>query len=487
MKHFFLLVISLLSIWMLLIFTRGDKGNPFAYQVEKSTKIESPFELSNTTSRYALTEAIVEHKTFFLTEEEAKFSAPDTVDYKGKFISIFTPGVSLISTPFYFLGKQVGLPQIFTFFTTAIFAIINVFLVARLSSKLGTGKYTSILSGFVFLFATNALPYSLTLTQHHMSVTFILLSLLNVLERRTFARNTLLGIYTGLALLIDIPNIIMLIPIILYAIISHFSIKEIGNKIELNFRSVCLVFLIGLIPLLVIFGIYNFQTTGSFTKIAQSIGRTHYFRDNLPPQDQADSPIPEDTRGKPLLNLPFETRNQLNGFYTLLISNERSWIYYSPVLLFGILGLFFAYKNSRTSFAAKLAISVISINVIVYSMFGDPWGGWAFGPRYLIPSAAVMASYLGIVIQKFKKNHIFIILFFVLFSYSTFISTLGAITTNAIAPKVEAVNLKPSIPYTYKYNLDFVKQDQSSNLLYNVLLKGKIPLNVYLYILTVHF
>ncbi len=484
-KKFLLLIIFLLvSVTLLLVFTKGDRGTPLLnYQNEKDTKLEGPFELSNTTSRYALTQSIVEKHTFFLSPDLAKFSAPDVVDYKGKFISIFAPGVSFISIPFYFLGKQLGLPQIFTFFTTAIFAIVNLFLVARLASKLGANRYTSILSGFVFLFATDALSYTLTVTQHHLSTSVILFAILNSLQKRNLLNDIIFGVLFGIGLLIDIPNAILLLPLLAYVISRHLEIS-IKDKIKIFIKLSLFGILLGLMPLVGIFAWYNYQTTGSFTKIGQSIGRTHLFRDNLPSQNKADSMIPEDTRGKPLLNLPFETRNQMGGLYTLLISDERSWLYYSPVLLLGILGLFVAHKNLKTSLSSKLAISVVSTNIVLYSMFGDPWGGWAFGPRYLIPSAAIMAASLGIVIQKFKKNPIFIMLFFVLFSYSVFVSALGAVTTNAVAPKIEAVNLKPAISYTYKYNLNFVEQNRSSNLLYNVLLKDKISLNVYLYILT---
>lgn len=475
-------VILLISFVLLLLLVKGDAGDSFYFQKEYSTRILGPFELSNSTSRYALTEAIVENNTFLFDETLAKFSSPDVVEYKNKFFSIFTPGVSFIGVPFYALGKFFGMPQLFTYFSTILFAMMNMLLVAKFARKLGANIYIALLSGFTFLFATNALTYSLTYTQHHMSVFFILLSLLNALERRTFIRNLLLGVYFGMAILADIPNAIMLSPVILCAFFAHFRVSEIGKKINIKFNTVLVGILVGLIPLIILFGWYNFKTTGTFTKIGQTIGRTDYFK-TTSVQNTSVPDASENTAGKPLINLPFQTRNQIGGFYTLLISNERSWIYYSPVLFIGAFGLLFAFKNRATRLAAKLGSAIVLVNIVAYSMFGDPWGGWAFGPRYLIPSAAILAAASGVVIQKFKKNPVFIILFIVLFFYSVSINTLGALTTNAVAPKIEAESFKPPIPYTNEYNLGFIASDQSGNLLYNVWLYRFIDLRTFWYVL----
>lgn len=485
LEPIFGLMILIFSVGLLLAFTKGDKGNPIAYQIGKSTNIESPFELSNTTSRYALTEAIAENKTFFLTEKQARFSVPDVVDYKGKFISIFTPGVSFIAVPFYLIGKLFGMPQMFTFFSTALVALINIFLVTLLAKRLGANIYSAILSGFIFAFATDALGYALTLTQHQLSVMLIILAILNVINKRTFLNNFLLGVILGIGILVDISNAILMAPIIIYFLAKHINFEVKRDKLGLSVKLVFVVLLLGVLPFIFLFGRYNFQTTGSYIKIGQSIGRTKFFRTDLPIQDPAGPVLSQDTRGNPIFKTPFATRNLLNGLYILGISNQRSWLFYSPILVVGILGLFIFYnKNKEKRGVASLLISVILLDFILYSMFGDPYGGWAFGPRYLIPAAAIVASGIGIMVERYRKEIPFVIIFLILLFYSAFINSLGAITTNAIPPKVEAVNLKTPIPYTYKYNLEFVKQNKSSNLLYNLTLKDRMPLNIYLYILT---
>lgn len=465
-KFLFLSFTALTAATLLAFSIVGQKGDPISFQKEKDTRQGGPFELSNSNSRYALTEAIVEDKTFFLDQSLAKFASPDVVDYKGKFFSIFTPGVSFLGLPFYLIGKWVGLPQLLTYLSVTILAFLNLFLVVKLTQKFCPSLLASLLSGFIFLFATNALAYSTTFTQHHLSVTIILLSLLNALEKkRTWAKNIFLGFLLGASLLTDIPNLILLLPILFYVSLKHFQFQRLQKKLVATFNLAILGIILGLTPLIFLFAWYNYQTTESYIKTGQTIGRSHFFREELP-----SSQPKEITDKKPVLKTPFNPRNELNGLYILLLSNERSWLYYSPIVLLGFWGIFFLYKNKATRDISLVILSMVTGNIALYAMFGDPWGGWAFGPRYLIPASALLCASLGVAAQKLKKNLLFTLIFLTLLAYSIGVSSLGALTTTAIPPKVEAVNLKPRIPYTYQYNLKIAGKNQSTSLLYNVFL-----------------
>lgn len=483
-----LLIILLIPFILLLLagYVKGEKGvngAPLYYQTEKSTKFGGPFEASNSTSRYALTESIVENNSLTLNQKLAKFSSPDLVDYKGKFISIFTPGVSFVGVPFYMLGKLFGTPQLFTYFLTTIVAVMNVFLIAVLSKKFGTGLLPGIIAGLIFLFASNGLTYSFTFTQHHLSSMIVLLAVFCAASKNTFKNYLFFGMLFGAGILIDIPNAFLLTPILLYMLFKGFKKQETITKIQITLRPALLGLLIGIIPFLMIFAWYNYETTGSYTKLGQTIGRSKFFRDNLPPQLSADIVSTIKNEHKSLgLKLPFETRAQLQGLYILLVSNERSWVYYSPILLFGIVGVVLLYKTEKKTISL-LVVAIILTNITLYSMFGDPWGGWAFGPRYLIPSAALTAAFIGIVIERFKKNPLFVIVFSIFLVYSVWVNSLGALTTQSIPPKVEAVNLASHIPYTYQYNQQLLTNNFSSSLLYNVFLQDKISANQYMQIL----
>lgn len=471
-RYFLIIIIFIIVASLLGFVVKGQVGRPIYYQTERDTRVGGPFESTNSNSRYALTEAIVEDHTLFFNDARTRFATPDIVEYNGKFFTIFTPGVSFFGIPFYILGKTFGLPQLFSYLSTLLLALVNLVLVFKIARKLGASFYASLISGFIFIFATDALSYALTYTQHHLSVTLLLLAILNIFEKRTFLKNILLGIFFGASLLVDIPNAFMMFPVIFYGFLKNFDVEEINNKVRLSLKLGFIGLIAGLIPMLALFGWYNYQLTGSFTKIGQNVGRTDYLGDGkIKIKPVSDSPK----------KLPFNTRSQLNGLYILLISNERSWLYYSPIVLLGIFGLVIAYENKQQRSFSIVLISVVLITILIYSMFGDPWGGWSFGPRYLIPAAAVLCSSIALALQKFKKNILFVTLFFSLVFYSVYVSVIGAVTTNAIPPKVEALNLAEPIPYTYKYNLGFIEKNYTGSLFYNLYLSDKMTVKTFVY------
>ena len=469
---------TFLFVLILLAFSvKGHKGNPIYNQTEHDKLVGGPFESTNSSSRYALVEAIVENKTFFFNNSQAQFSAADIVSYNGKIFSVFTPGVSFAAIPFYLAGKQIGMPQLFTYFSTILFVLINLYLVTKLGRKFGAGFYEALIGGILFIFGTNALSYAFTLTQHHISTTLILLALLNAVSERTFVKNILFGLLFAAGLLMDIPNGLMMLPLAIYVLYRHISFSEIGNKIKLSVKLNIIALLIGLVALISVFAWYNFQTTGSLARFAQSIGRVDFTKEGVV-QKRKESVKIDPFEKKSYYN----TRKQLNGLYILLISNERGWFYYSPIIVIGILGLIYSSRKKETKTLALLAVSIILFCFVSYASFGDPWGGWSFGSRYLIPASALVCAGIGVAIQKYKKNYIFILIFLVLLVYSVSVNSLGAMTTSAIPPKVEAVALSTHIPYTYKYNLNLMEENKSSALLYNIFFYNVTSLKGYLII-----
>ncbi|MBI2009891.1 MAG: hypothetical protein HYS86_01805 [Candidatus Chisholmbacteria bacterium] len=469
------IVIGLLAIALMAGVTKGHKGNPIYNQTENSKLLGGPFETTNSSSRYALVEAMAENKTFFFTDKQAAFSASDIASHNGKIFSVFTPGVSFVALPFYLLGKQVGMPQLFTYFSTAIVAILNLFLVFKLARKLGAGFYESLMGGGLFLFGTNALAYALTLTQHHLSTMFILLALLNSFSKRTWINNLGFGLLYGAGLLMDIPNGLMMLPLVGYILFKHWFWSEGAGQLLFSVKLRFLALALGLMPLLGVFAWYNYQLTGSPTTISQSLGRVDFTVDQGIIQRNKESNRADEYEQRSFYN----TRSQSRGLYILLVSNERGWLYYSPMVVVGILGLIIGFRNKETRTLVALAAAVGLFCLISYTSFGDPWGGWSFGPRYLIPASAIVSAGVSVALSRFKKNVPFVVTFFALAIYGVAVNSLGAMTTSAIPPKVEAVNLPDPIPYTYEYNLGLLEQDKSSALVYNLYLYESVSFRDY--------
>jgi hypothetical protein len=165
----------------------------------------------------------------------------------------------------------------------------------------------------------------------------------------------------------------------------------------------------------------------------------------------------------------FNTRNILNGIIVHFVSYDRGVLFYSPIVLFGLIGSYFLYKNRESKLA--LFFAVILFNIIFYSMWGDPWGGWAFGSRYLIPSYAVLALLASVAITKLSSKRLFLTIYFIIFTYSVSVNTLGALTSNTNPPSVEIQALQDITgkveKYTYERNLDLLLNNSSKSFFYS--------------------
>lgn len=431
---------------------------------ERSTGVGGPFESSGSTSRFALVESINLSQKFILNSDLAKFASPDVVETDKGFVSIFTPGVAFLSTPLYWLGSHFGAPQLVSYFLGMVMALISFVALVLLATRLGLSLYAGVLAGLAFVLATNFLPYSATLTQHPTTSALLLLSLWLLTFKSSLITNLLLGIIFGLALLVDIPNVFLMIPIGLAALVKAIDIKARIASYQIRVNVSLVILALGLLPAVFAFGFYNLATTGAPTLIAQNIGRVT----SLDESGQSVSATPNSGE-KFDKKLPLDTRSQLQGLYILLVSNQRGIFYYSPILVIGTLGLWQLKKRKSKDFLVTEAIiGAVLFNLATYSMFGDPWGGWSFGPRYLIPAAACLS--LGVAaFFDYARHKWQTLLLILLLPVSAAINLLGALTSTNVPPKVEAIQLPEPIPYTYKYNWQLLTEsDSSKTLLYQV-------------------
>ena len=99
-------------------------------------------------------------------------------------------------------------------------------------------------------------------------------------------------------------------------------------------------------------------------------------------------------------------------------------------------------------------MSIALINLVLYSLWGDPWGGWAFGSRYLIPAYALGGIGLGFLVDRFRRSLVFLFIFSALLAYSLLVNTLGAITLIGVPPKVEVSALESLSGRLERYSFD---------------------------------
>lgn len=219
-------------------------------------------------------------------------------------------------------------------------------------------------------------------------------------------------------------------------------------------------------------GYYNQVNFGSWKNLSGSLADYKSIKDsNLLKQKNAQEQIKDIQNSKQPVGF-FKEENVTKGLDILLFSDERGILFYSPIFILAIIGIFVALR--RRTMEISILLSVILVNIFLYSSFGDPWGGWAFGTRYLIPSMAALSLFISFWLSTYGKSIYTKLTTFALFIYSTAISLLGALTTNALPPKGEADILK--IPHTYEWNFHFLQNSASSSFLYNTFFSSHISL-----------
>jgi len=468
----------LFSVVILSLSMRGNKGNPTSQDLSNiNWAANGPFELSPERGRFALMYSMVEDKSFYFSEPIAKFAAPDIGESNGHYVSLFAPLVSFIIIPGYLLGKIFGIGQVGAFTVIGIFALFNVILLRLIAIRLGAGKLPATIASFLFLFATPAFSYAVNLYQHHISTFLILLSIYLLLKSNKIW--VLLGVFflCAMSIPLDYPNAFLMFPIGLYALNRIISLKRESGKIIFNFSFVKFLALFIMILPLFFFFWFNKKSYDNPLQFSGTV-KTAEFK-NLNNVDNFNKKFIEknisEEKGKSALGF-FSTRDLLNGFYIHMVSQDRGIIYYAPVVLFGLAGMIFAIRKKIQMTAVLVA--VLGMNILLYSMWGDPWGGWAFGSRYLIPTYAILSIFTAIAINRWGNKIIFVIPFILVSIYSVAVNVLGAITTSAMPPKIEVLALEKISNTVQKYdyfrNWDYLSGGNSKSFIYQTYLEKYI-------------
>ena len=366
----------------------------------------------------------------------------------------------------------------------SIFAIFNIILIRLIAIRLGANPLAATAASLIFLFATPAFAYAVNLYQHHISTFLILLSIYSLLKSDKPWSLAVVFFLCTLAIPLDYPNLFFMFPIGLFALGRVISVNKIKNKLstKINIRK-ALALLVMIIPI-VFFMWFNIESYGNPLQLSGTLpsARTTASVKDLASVSNAKTLKNQTESTKKSALGFFQTRNILYGFYIHFISPDRGIVYYAPVVLFGVIGFTLALKK-KTKMTALL-ISIIGTNILLYSMWGDPWGGWAFGSRYLIPSYAILSIFIALLLTYWGKKLILLAIFLPVAIYSIAVNTLGAITTSAIPPQVEVLNLEKISGviqrYTYQRNWEFLISGQSKSFAYQTFLKNYLtPLQFY--------
>lgn len=463
---------------------RGVWKNPTVSEIKESINDETrPYGIAPDRGRFLLTQNLVENRSFGLSREQAEAAAPDVGYFKGKYYIFFAPGLSILAMPFYALGTQYNLGQVSTFIMVSLFAIGNLIFIFLISKDiLKLPFWSSLFGSLVFGFASTSLNYASSLYQHH-TTTFLILSsfyavwLYKKFRRVGFIFATFVWLSFGFALLVDYPNAVLMLPVMIYLLMSSIRIDHLSESIKFSIRPS--IFLTAIVFVIITAGhlYYNQAHFGSWKSVSGDIIGLRAIKEKNLDQGDLDQNIKE-------LKLVKNTAGSLketyivNSSYELFLAPDKGILFFSPIFIFGFLGMLLILMQKKITVEKGILIVLVVVNFLFYASWGDPWGGWAFGPRYVIPAMSVLSIFVGFwlaEVRYFKLLNRFLAL--LLFVFSSAISLLGAITSNAVPPKVEADPL--GVRNGYLFNMDLFNKGKAGTFAYNYFFHNQMSLTDY--------
>jgi hypothetical protein len=336
----------------------------------------------------------------------------------------------------------------------------------------------SLIAVVLFAFASTSWNYVITIYQHIPAAFFAVLMFYGVSRYRARVKTsalwaTIVWFTYGISIMFDYPNGVLLAPFIVYYLLSCLEIMREEHKMRFHLNPSHLFVALWFFIAVSIHIVFNMMYMNNWYTIRQMYDRYDPGSEKKITQTQAklrlDTVTTENTP-RPIeerTNIPFVEEFFVNGFYTLLIAPDKGVFFYSPVLLFGLWGIFQAlYRERRLEHSIMAAF--IALNVCLYASFPDPYGGWAFGPRYLIPCLTALALYSVYTLKHLKYRFVSVI-FYALFLASMSISAAGALTTNKVPPQVEAIYLKHHY-YNYVLNFHLLDAQKTGSFIFNTYL-----------------
>jgi hypothetical protein len=489
-------LVVFLCFLVLVLGVRGLPGQPNEQTINSPIwKEDGPLELSPDRGRYALIYSLVENKSFSFSLPIAKFVTPDLGTKDGKFVSLFAPALSFATIPGYIVGKMFNHAQVGVFGQIALFGLANLVLIRSILLQLGVSRTAGLLAGVSFLFATPAFAYAVSLYQHHLTTFLLLLSIFCILQRKqTIFNNALVWICIGFAVSVDYPNAVFFAPLGVYQLLKMVRINASERKITFSLPKIAAV--VALVLPIAFFAWSNYRSYGNPLQLAGTVETVAGFDTNDKPltysQVRQRKLLEQSGKREQALSVDadeektavgfFNTRKLLNGFLVLFWTPDRSTLIYAPLAVLAFFGLGKLLKK-HTQLTQLLVATILCI-VLLYSMWGDPWGGWAFGARYLIPAYALAMIFLGVALYEYRRNYPFIILFFILLVYGVTVNSIGALSSSRNPPLPEVLALERvsgvKQKYTFDRNLDFLKDNRSKSYLFQVVAKKHMHATDYL-------
>ena len=476
-------LLLLLFFCIYLVTLRGLPSTPVPDKTNTININVPPFESSLERGRYAQIFALVYNKTFAV-DAYKDFVKPDIAWYGGHYFPAFPPGTVLLSVPAFIIGQQFHLGQVFAYGMTTVTSIVTGFFLLQICRKLKLSKQTGLFTVLIYLFSSMVWSYSVTLSAHPLSALLITLLLYLYIQldekKNNFLVFSLIWLFYGLNFFVDYPNLLIASPLVIASVIRLIKVKLIRTDYKINFSFTPLYAIYPMIFILSIFSFYSFRYYHQPFVFTNTYNLQVLTKQGITVDE---SKLTNNIFKKVTYAKRFTAEQAIIGVQTLLVSQDRGLFFFFPIFLLAMIGIFWLKKYELW----LVILAIFFLDLIVYGSFDDPWGGWAFGPRYLIVSLPLIAVTCGVAFEKLASSmfgFLWKTICALLFIYSSAIALLGAITTNAVPPSVEAPSLH--IPDNFMLNFDYLQQGKIYSYSYITYFNHLVsPLDFYLWVFAI--
>jgi hypothetical protein len=418
-------------------------------------------------SQYVGMISIADYGMIDIPEELIAYSGRDIGFTKDiKVFSWFPIGLQMITVPFYWIGKLFNMSLVFAHFPVIIISFLNLILLYKISRNIfKLDQKTGLLVSYVYGFASVALVYSVMYIPHQVS-TFLLLSCFylawKLFETYSLKKKVLfmssIWLLWSTSSFFDYPNWVIISPVFLYIFCKILS----RNQKKKEFLILFITSIFGVIGLFGQ-GLYNHIVYDNWQQMSNTLPQYNWRTPEKLNKDIAN--VEEESERKNEISSSLRGSNLKKGLHTLLISLDRGLFVFSPMFILALLGYIYFIKKRNHEKIFLLYVPLFTL--FIYAIFGDAWGGFAYGARYLLPVMAMLSISLGLIFHRFR-NLYFRTLFILLVVFSAIQSVAGVMSTTII-PKGNNTMI-----YGIK-NYYLLMENVSGNFWYEVFLESSIP------------
>ena len=311
----------------------------------------------NQNSRFDLTRAIVERHT--LAIDAFHENTGDKAFRDGHWYTDKAPGLSLLAVPAYAVvhaiapGAVVAGSYLGTLFAVGLPSACAAVALFSMGRRVGLGSAWSAAIALAYALATLAFPYATIFYGHQTAAALGVCAFALAWARRGLVAA---GLLLGLAVCVDYTALILAGAIVLYA------------AVRIAWRATLRV-IAGGVPMAIALAAYHAAAFGHpfalpYEFVLQEHRRMGWFMGIGAPE--------------------------MSVAWGLLFGAYRGLFYGAPWLIAGLPGLVFLHRQGHRAEAA-LCASVFAAYWLMNAGLVDWAGGWAMGPRYLIPAIPFLA------------------------------------------------------------------------------------------------